>query len=79
MPDDPVLTENAVVEMDHNGNVSVAIQNTGEDSMVRIHATGYGSAGFVIRDGENVYRYTVVVYEDDGGHSQIRIIPEDGQ
>ena len=42
-------------------------------SMIEIHAHDFGTADFVIRDGDTEYRYTLIVYEDDGGHTQIDI------
>ena len=47
--------------------------STGKDSMIEIHAHDFGTADFVIRDGDTEYRYTLIVYEDDGGHTQIDI------
>lgn len=79
LPDDPVLTENATVMMEDAESIRISIESTGQDSMVRIQANEYGTAGFVIQDGNREYRYTVEVYEDDSGHSQIRISPENGQ
>ena len=79
LPDDAVLTEKAVVEMEEGGIAAVSIESTGPDSMVLVQANDYGTASFVIRDGEQEYRYSLEVYEDDGGHNQIRITPEGGQ
>ncbi|HBB19935.1 MAG TPA: hypothetical protein DCZ62_05790 [Ruminococcus sp.] len=73
LPDDAVLTENAVVEMEGSSGTEVTIESTGPDSMIRIHSTVIGETDFVIRDGDKEYRYTVKTYEDDGGHSQIEI------
>ena len=66
LPDEPVLTEKAVVVMEEGG-------------IVLVRATEYGTSSFVIRDGEREYRYSLEVYEDDSGHNQIRISPESGQ
>ncbi|MBR6378077.1 MAG: hypothetical protein IKS05_10005 [Oscillospiraceae bacterium] len=79
LPDEPVLTEKAVVVMEEGGIAEVSIQSTGADSMVLVRATEYGTSSFVIRDGEREYRYSLEVYEDDSGHNQIRISPESGQ
>lgn len=75
LPGDPVLSENAVVSMAEDSPIGVTIEHTGEDSMIRIRTAQYGTAAFVIRDGETEYRYTVEIYEDEGGHSQIRVTP----
>ena len=72
LPGDPVLTEDAAAETDGKG-AAVSVESTGEDSMIRVHACKYGTTPFVIRDGEKEYRYILEVYEDDQGHSQIRI------
>ena len=73
LPDGPVLTESAAVVMEEDGGITVSVENTGEDSMVRVQADRFGAADFRIQDGENEYLYTVEVYEDEGGHSQIRV------
>ena len=48
-------------------------KTTEKNSMIRIRASEYGTSDFAVRDGENEYHYTVKVYEDNGGHSQIEI------
>ena len=73
LPDEPVLSDSAVVMMREDPNMTVTIEKTGADSMVRIQADVFGSADFVIVDGENEYRYTVEVWQDDAGHTQIQI------
>ena len=75
LPDDPVLTENASVTVEDTGFASVSVERTGPDSMVRVQAEKYGETAFTIQDGENTYRYTLNIYEDDTGHPQIRIVP----
>ena len=77
LPGDPILSENAVVSVEGGSPVDVTIEHGGEDSMIRVHATQFGTASFAVRDGENEYRYTVETYEDAEGHSQIRITPEE--
>ena len=77
LPDDPVLTEDAVVSVEDTEFAEISVVSTGEDSMIRIRADRYGTTGFAIRDGENEYRYTLTVYQDEGGHNQIRIEPAD--
>ena len=73
LPDDPVLTESAYVVTEGSGTAEITIAGTGEDSMVSIHGTGFGATDFTIIDGDSEYRYTVEIYEDDGGHTQIKI------
>ncbi|MGX8698359.1 MAG: hypothetical protein ACSW8F_00310 [bacterium] len=77
LPDDPVLTEQAEVVQEEGEEIVVSIASTGESSMVRIQATRYGTTAFTIRDGETTLRYTLEVYEDEGGHAQIRIEQEE--
>ena len=73
LPDDPVLTEQASAETEDASIAEVTVCSTGKDSMIEIHAHDFGTADFVIRDGDSEYRYTLIVYEDDGGHTQIDI------
>lgn len=73
LPDDPVLTEEAVVLTEDGASAAITVERTGEDSMIRVQTETYGATDFTIRDGERVYRYTAEVYEDEGGHPQIRI------
>ena len=73
LPDDPPLTENAVVVMDEGQDISVTVERSGDDSVLYVRATRFGAADFVIRDGDAEYRYTVEVYEDEGGHTQLRV------
>ena len=73
LPDDPVLTEAAVVETEENSFVEISIGKTGKDSMIRLSARDYGVADFTVKDGEREYNYTIEIYEDDGGYPQTRI------
>lgn len=77
LPDDPILTESAEIVQEEGTALRVSIASTGQSSMIRIEASAYGEAAFTIRDGETEYRYTVEVYEDEGGHSQVRVTPAD--
>lgn len=73
LPDEPVLTENAVVKTEDTGIAEVSIESTGKDSMVLIHGSKYGKTAFTITDGEKIYNYTVEIYADDDGNSRIKI------
>ncbi len=77
LPNDPVLTENAVVSVENEEIARVSVAKTGQDSMIRVQAEKYGSTFFSIRDGEAEYRYSIVIYEDDGGHPQIKVTAAD--
>ena len=73
LPNDPILTESAVVETEKDSPAEITIENTGEDSMIHIHATKECTTDFTIRDGETEYLYTAKIYEDEGRHIQIQI------
>ncbi|MBQ8974585.1 MAG: hypothetical protein IJ072_02540 [Oscillospiraceae bacterium] len=73
LPDDPVLTENAVVTVDDTGIADISVTGTGEDSTVLIRAHAYGTTSFTIKDGDNEYKYSISLYEDSLGVSQIDI------
>lgn len=73
LPDDPVLTENAFVTTENTEIAEVSIALTGEDSMVRIQSSKFGKTAFTITDGDKTYDYTLDIYEDENGYSQIKI------
>lgn len=73
LPNDLALSEEATLIMETDTSIQVSIERTGSDSMIRIQTKEYGTADFVIHDGDQDYRYTVEVYEDDAGHSQTRV------
>ena len=74
LPDDQVLTENAEVEVD-DPEIVIEIAETGQDSMIRIQAKKFCTTSFVIKDGQNVYQYTLEIYKNDKGNSQVKITP----
>lgn len=74
LPDDLQLSENAVVEVSDPDDVQISIISFGEDTMIHIHATAYtDNSRFTITDGDNIYHYSLKVYEDNEGHPQIDI------
>ena len=73
LPDDPVFTEEAVVKAEEGAFTDVSLAGTGDDSRVMIRATSYGSMDFSVLDGDAEYQYTLTVYEDESGHTQILI------
>lgn len=77
LPDEPVLTENASITVEDSGLATVSVESTGQDSMVRVQAEAYGETAFTVQDGENSYRYTLRIYEDDTGHPQVEIVPQE--
>ena len=74
LPGDPVLSEEASVTVD-DPEITVQVEKTGEDSMVGIQARKYGSTAFTITDGGNEYHYSLEIFEDSEGHTQINIAP----
>ena len=77
LPDDPVLTDAAVVVSDDHNIAEIKVFQTGEESMVLIKAHRFGTTDFTIRDGDKTYRYSLEIYEDDAGHSQTRMTPKE--
>ena len=75
LPDDPVLTEAAAVTVEDPSVAEVSVASTGEDSMVRVRSEKLGTTAVTVRDGQNEYHYTLTVYKDAAGHTQIEILP----
>ena len=75
LPEGTVLTENAVLTSGDSEDITVSLRETGKDCQIDINAHNYGTTNFTITDGNKTYRYTLEVYEDDGGHPQIRLTP----
>lgn len=73
LPDNPVLTENAVVTVDNTDVAGIRVSNPGEDSTIFIHAHAYDKTSFTIKDGDKEYHYDINIYEDGLGVSQIDI------
>ena len=73
LPDNPILTDAAVVTVEDAAIVEVSIAATGKDSMIHIHSTRYGVTSMTIQDGEQEHRYTLKIYEDNQGTPQIDI------
>ncbi len=73
LPDDPVLTEAAVVSVEDADLAAVSVESPGEDSMVRNQTEKISSTSFTIRDGAQEYRYALEIYMDNEGHPQIEI------
>ena len=76
LPDNPILTDAAVVTVEDAAIAEVSIAETGEDSMIHIHSNRYGITSITIQDGEQEFRYTLKIYEDNQGIPQIDITPE---
>ena len=73
LPDSPLLTEHAKVDVEDSEIADISVFETGEESSILIHAHAYGDTSFTVKDGDKEYRYDLRVYEDDQGTSQIDI------
>ena len=73
LPDNPVLTENAVIVVDNTDVAEIRVSNTGEDSIIFIHVHAYDKTSFTIKDGDKEYHYDINIYVDNLGVSQIDI------
>ena len=73
LPDNPVLTENAVIAVDNTDVAEIRVSNTGEDSIIFIHVHAYDKTSFTIKDGDKEYHYDINIYVDNLGVSQIDI------
>ena len=75
MSNDPFLSEEAyvVAAADAIAEVSVYETGEGESGMIHIHSQKYGSMDFSVIDGDAEYLYSLTIYEDDEGHTQVDI------
>ena len=70
LPDDPVLSDQAVVTLDNAELADVSVQ---EESQIYVTGKEFGSTDLTITDGGKEYHYTLRIYEDDNGYSQIEV------
>ena len=70
LPGDPVLSDQAVVTIDNPDLADIRVQ---EQNQVYVSAKDFGTSDFTITDGGKEYHYTIELYEDDEGHSQMKI------
>ena len=73
LPDEAVLTENAVVSVEDTDIAEINISNTGKDSTVLVHVHAYGTTSFTVKDGDDEFKYSIHIYEDDLGGSKVDI------
>ena len=73
LPDNPALTENAVIAVDNTDVAEIRVSNIGEDSTILIHVHAYDKTSFTIKDGDKEYHYDINIYVDNLGVSQIDI------
>lgn len=77
LPDDPVLSENATVEVEDSEKAQITIDNADENGcLVCVHAKEYGSVKFTITDGDKQYHYTAKIFENENGGTQVDIIAD---
>lgn len=77
LPDDRTFSDEAVIVMEENDIATVSFTDKGDNSIVNVKASKYGTTEFSIKDGDNEYFYTVEIYEDESGHPQIEISPKE--
>lgn len=70
LPGDPVLSDQAVVTIEKPDLADIRVQ---EQNQVYVSAKDFGTSDFTITDGGKEYHYTIELYEDDEGHSQMKI------
>ncbi len=75
LPDNPTLSENAVVTVDDD-NTKIVITENSDESMIRVQTNHFGAIPFEIKDGDRTYRYDMEIYEGDDGSTKVRITPK---
>lgn len=66
-----MLSDQAVVTAVENPNI--ADIRVLEPDQVYVDGKDYGTSDFTITDGDKAYHYSLEIYEDDEGHSQLNI------
>ena len=75
LPDDPALSEQAVVYVIDDENTKITLVNSSEGS-IRVQTNHFGTIPFEIKDGDNTYRYEMEIYESYEGSTRVRITPK---
>ena len=75
LPDDPALSEQAVVYVIDDENTKITLVNSSEGS-IRVQTNHFGTIPFEIKDGDQTYRYEIEIYEGDEGSTRVRITPK---
>ncbi len=73
LPDSPILTEDAVIEVTDANIAGITLSGTGSDSSVQINAHEYGSTTFVIKDQGKTYEYNLEIGKTLEGATQMNI------
>ena len=75
LPDDPALSEQAVVYVIDDENTKITLVNSSEGS-IRVQTNHFGTIPFEIKDGDHTYRYEMEIYESYEGSTRVRITPK---
>lgn len=75
LPDDPALSEQAVVYVIDDENTKITLVNSSEGS-IRVQTNHFGTIPFEIKDGDHTYRYEMEIYESNEGSTSVRITPK---
>ena len=71
LPDGPVIGPDAVITSEEDAFSELSLSMIGDSAAVRVEAQKYGTMDFNVWDGEKQYTYTLTVFEDDDGHTQV--------
>ncbi len=76
LPDNPALSERAVVSVVDDDNTKITLVTDSGESSIRVQTNHFGTIPFEIKDGDHAYRYEMEIYEDDEGSTRVRITPK---
>ncbi|MBQ6066087.1 MAG: hypothetical protein IJK89_04625 [Clostridia bacterium] len=65
LPDEPFFSAEAMLSVEDDSIAEVAFELP-EEGRILIEAHKYGKTGITVTDGEKEYRYTIVIYDDNG-------------
>ncbi len=73
LPEGVILSDNAVIGTVNNDDIEITLSPDGAESMVYYKAHEYGDTDFNVKDKDKEYTFTLHLYEDNEGHSQVEI------
>lgn len=73
LPDDPDLSAEAYITTEEDAFAEITLESIGEGTLIRVRTKQYGTMDFAVEDAGKEYRYTLTVYEDEGGYPQVLI------
>ena len=73
LPEGVILSDNAVIGTVNNDDIEITLAPDGAESMVYYKAHEYGDTDFTVKDKDKEYTFTLHLYEDNEGHSQVEI------